>query len=75
MSFHEIIPSFVIVLFASTSIKKQELRTLHELLGSLPFLDGVHVAHLFIFLRAFFFVLCLCPKLQVSLDCPFLIVI
>jgi hypothetical protein len=59
------------------SYKKQELLTLHEHLGPFLVLGGVRVAHLFCvvlwFCVFFVSVLCLCPVLPVSLNCPFLI--
>jgi hypothetical protein len=60
------------------SYKKQELITLHEHLGSHPFIGGIHVAHrflccVFFFKFWYFFVLCFVfPMLPVSSDCLFL---
>ena len=59
------------------SYKKQELLTLHQLLGSPPGFCRVRVAHLFSFLWVFVLLLFvhsfMCTMLSVSLHWPFLI--
>ena len=62
------------------SIKKQELLTFPEHMGSPPVFGRVCVVHLFfsvfyfvIFVLFVFFLCIVCPMLSVSLDCPFLI--